>query len=224
MKGPALLALPLHLAVQRLALAQLDVAVTASARFTERDDAEALHDFRVALRRLRSVLRAYAPWYDPVPKNLNKRLRRLARATNMARDAEVQIEWLRRPPPRLKACAQSGLAWLHKRLEVRQRVTNREVRKVVRKEFAALEPRLRAALRTESTSAIPLRVRASRSHKQPTSACRPIVPSSPRTWRVLARLPTGMISTRHGSVVSGYATCSSHCADRFPALPRRSTP
>ena len=148
MKGPALLALPPQLAVQRLALAQLDAAVAASARFTDRDDAEALHDFRVALRRLRSVLRAYAPWYDPVPKNLNKRLRRLARATNTARDAEVQIEWLRRPPPRLKAGAQSGLAWLLARLAERQRTTNREVRKVVRKEFAALEPRLRAALRT----------------------------------------------------------------------------
>jgi len=148
MKRPALLALPLHLAVQRLALAQLDAAVTASARFTDRDDAEALHDFRVALRRLRSVLRTYAPWYGPVPKNLHKRLRRLARATNAARDAEVQIEWLRRTPPRLKVGARFGLAWLLARLAERQRTTNRAVRKVVRKEFAALEPRLRAALRT----------------------------------------------------------------------------
>ena len=148
MKGPGLLALPPEPAVRRLALAQLDAASTASARFTDRDDAEALHDFRVALRRLRSVLRAYAPWYDAVPKNLHKRLRRLAHATNAARDTEVQIEWLRRVRPRLKAGARSGCTWLITRLAKRQRTSNHAVRKLAHKDFAALEPRLRAALRT----------------------------------------------------------------------------
>lgn len=146
MKARALLALPPALVVRRLALAQLDAAATACARVADRDDAEALHDFRVALRRLRSILRTYAPWYEPVPKNLRKRLRRLARATNTARDAEVQIEWLRRTPPRLKAGARPGLAWLLARLAERQRTANRAVRKLVRKDFAVLEPRLRAAL------------------------------------------------------------------------------
>jgi len=79
---------------------------------------------------------------------LRKRLRRLARATNAARDVEVQIEWLRDTPPRLKAGARSGLAWLLARLAVRQHTPNRAVRKLVRNEFAALEPRLRIALRT----------------------------------------------------------------------------
>jgi CHAD domain-containing protein len=148
MKSPALLALPLQQAVQRLALAQLDAAAAACARISDRDDAGALHDFRVALRRLRSVLRAYATWYDPVPKNLHKRLHRLARATNEARDTEVQIEWLRRVQPRLKAGARSGLTWLIERLAKRHRIANRAVRKLAHKDFAALEPRLRAALRT----------------------------------------------------------------------------
>jgi len=147
MKVPGLLALPPALAVQRLALAQLDAATTASARFTSRDEAEALHDFRVALRRLRSILRVYAPWYDAVPKNLHKRLRRLAHATNAARDTEVQIEWLRRVQPRLKAGARPGCTWLIMRLAKRQRTANHAVRKLVHKEFAALELRLRAALR-----------------------------------------------------------------------------
>ena len=148
MKGSALLTLPPELAVRRLALAQLDAAATAGAHVTNPDEAEALHDFRVALRRLRSVLRAYAPWTDPLPKSLHKRLRRLARATNAARDTEVQIELLRRVSPRLKAGARPGLAWLLKRLVERQRRANRAVRKLVRKDFTALEPRLRAALRT----------------------------------------------------------------------------
>jgi CHAD domain-containing protein len=147
LKHPALLALSPSLAVRRLALAQLDAAATACARVLQRDDAQALHDFRVALRRLRSVLRAYASWCDPVPKNLRKRLRRLARATNAARDVEAQIEWLRHTQPRLKPNAQSGLAWLLEHLVRRQRSATSAVRMLVRKEFAVLEPRLRAALR-----------------------------------------------------------------------------
>jgi CHAD domain-containing protein len=147
MQTRALRALPPEQVVQRLALAQIDAAATACTRVADREDAQALHDFRVALRRLRSLLRAYAPWTDPIPKHLRKRLRRLARATNTARDVEVQIEWLRRTLPRLKSGAHSGLAWLLARLEKRQRTANRAVRKLVRKEFAVLEPRLRAALR-----------------------------------------------------------------------------
>lgn len=148
MNARTLLTLPLEQVVQRLALAQLEVAATASTRVADRNDAETLHDFRVALRRLRSLLRAYAPWYDPVPKHLRKRLRRLARATNAARDAEVQIEWLRRTSPRVTAGARPGLTWLLARLTERQRTANRAVRKLVRKEFAALEPSLRTTLRT----------------------------------------------------------------------------
>ena len=50
MKARARFALPPDLAVQRLALAQLDVAATACTRVADREDAQALHDFRVALR------------------------------------------------------------------------------------------------------------------------------------------------------------------------------
>ena len=148
MNSPTLLALPAELVVRRLALAQLDAAASACAHIKRRDEAEVLHDFRVALRRLRSILRAYAPWIDPLPKFLHQRLRRLTRATNAARDTEVQIKLLRRVSPRLKADARPGIVWLLKRLVERQRTANHVVRKLVRKEFTALEPRLRAALRS----------------------------------------------------------------------------
>jgi len=55
--------------------------------------AEALHDLRVALRRLRSWLRAFHPWL-PLKRGPRRRLRRLARSTGLARDAEVGIAWL----------------------------------------------------------------------------------------------------------------------------------
>lgn len=56
---------------------------------------EPLHDFRVAVRRLRSALRTYRPWLEGgVRRRHEKRLRKIARSTNEARDAEVQLAWL----------------------------------------------------------------------------------------------------------------------------------
>ena len=60
MKIPAdLLARPAEEAVRRLALVQLERAAAARSQLVEGDREEALHDFRVALRRLRSLLRSH---------------------------------------------------------------------------------------------------------------------------------------------------------------------
>ena len=119
MKGRLLLTLSPDRAVHLLACAQLGAAARSCRHLTQREHPEALHDFRVALRRLRSHLRAYAPYSDPVPEKLNRRLRRLARTTNAARDAEVQLEWLRRQKRRLGAGTRAGYAWLLARLAER---------------------------------------------------------------------------------------------------------
>ena len=87
-----LLTTPAPGAARRIAVNLLDAASAARERLTDADDAEALHDFRVAMRRLRSTLRAYQPQLDAVvPSKLRRRLRDLARATGEARDVEVQI-------------------------------------------------------------------------------------------------------------------------------------
>ena len=73
-----------------------------------RPDAEALHDYRVALRRIRSVLRALRPVLQPpsVPR-LEKVLRRISRGTGPARDLEVLSAWVAQAgahvPPALAA-------------------------------------------------------------------------------------------------------------------------
>ncbi|TBR19162.1 CHAD domain-containing protein [bacterium] len=56
-----------------------------------RSDAEALHDFRVALRRLRALLGA-----ADVGRLERRALRGLLRATNAARDAQMELAWLAR--------------------------------------------------------------------------------------------------------------------------------
>lgn len=72
-------------------------------RVLRSDDAEALHDFRVALRSLRSLL---APCKKGLPgkgklKRIDTGLKRYADETNAMRDTEVSRMWLMRLAPQL---------------------------------------------------------------------------------------------------------------------------
>ena len=91
--------LPAEAGARHVALAHLKDAAGAFHRLTttSRDEEpEALHDFRVALRRLRSCLRAYRPELrTSVSKRSYARLRRLARSTRKSRDLEVHLAWVR---------------------------------------------------------------------------------------------------------------------------------
>jgi CHAD domain-containing protein len=76
---------------EALALAQkVDDAV---AHLQDGTDPEALHDFRVAMRRLRAWLRGFQPVL-PVRGRTRRRLQRVSRRTNAARDAEAALAWL----------------------------------------------------------------------------------------------------------------------------------
>jgi CHAD domain-containing protein len=130
-----------------LALSFLDQAAAARLRLADPADSEALHDFRVGLRRLRSCLRAYRAYLkDGVPKKLARKLRRLARSTGPGRDAEVQVEWLRGRRPHLAAHHRAALAWLLVRLEERMREAYAELAGEVESGFAAVEEELRTRL------------------------------------------------------------------------------
>jgi CHAD domain-containing protein len=72
-----------------LALALLDEAAAAAKRW-RRDDPEGLHDFRVAIRRLRTCLGVHRAWLGgAVRRKDRRRLRKLARITGAARDRDV---------------------------------------------------------------------------------------------------------------------------------------
>jgi CHAD domain-containing protein len=70
-------------------------------------DKKALHDLRVALRRLRGWLRAYdAVLHDTLRRGTRRALSNLAQATNAPRDAEVALAWVRSQrdlPPECRA-------------------------------------------------------------------------------------------------------------------------
>src|SRR5690348_8089478 len=112
----SLLGQPAPAAVARIALARLDEARAACARLDDRGDPEALHDFRVAVRRLRTLVRAFSGELgNAIPKKLERRIRDLARLTTAGRDADVQLAWIRE----VGARRSPGLAWFRTRLEDR---------------------------------------------------------------------------------------------------------
>jgi CHAD domain-containing protein len=82
---------------------------------------DALHDFRVALRRLRTWLRAFGRELDDtLGRGTLRRLRRLSRRTGRARDLEVQLSWLANPTIRLGPLASSAAGALADRLRAEQ--------------------------------------------------------------------------------------------------------
>jgi CHAD domain-containing protein/CYTH domain-containing protein len=105
-------------AARLLCLDLVHEADLALGRLERNEDGEALHDFRVALRRLRSLASAYRPYLKgSMKKKLRARLKELASSTNASRDAEVQIEWLAREAPGLESGARESASRLRERLE-----------------------------------------------------------------------------------------------------------
>jgi CHAD domain-containing protein len=152
MDAPGLLARPPEEGARRLALSFLDQAAAAYPRVDDPSDTEALHDFRVGLRRLRSCLRAYKEVLaGSVPKKLARRLRRLAAATGPGRDTEVQIEWLRSRGKHLARGHRAGLAWLLGRLDERMRAAYGELTGHLGASFPDLEKEIRQHLSTYRT-------------------------------------------------------------------------
>ena len=71
---------------------RLEALRTAAARTTARADDEAIHDVRVATRRLGALLRVWGEALDPESRAwLRRRLRRLRRRLGTARELEVQV-------------------------------------------------------------------------------------------------------------------------------------
>jgi CHAD domain-containing protein/CYTH domain-containing protein len=136
-------------AARFLALRFLDEAQRARVRLDDAGDAEALHDFRVGLRRLRSTVRAYAEQLkDSIGGKDRRRLKALARATGDSRDAEVMIGWMEARRDQLSDAERAGLDWLLERLRARQEKLDRNLRDEVAHDFGRERKRLARRLST----------------------------------------------------------------------------
>lgn len=116
-KRRALLSAPVDEAVTRVARGHLDAAARGLAKLKRPGDVKALHAFRVAIRRLRSLLRAYRPWLGKAAgRKVRRALRNLTRATNPARDIDVELAWFASIGPGLAREDRPGYDWLRQRL------------------------------------------------------------------------------------------------------------
>lgn len=109
------------------------------------DEARGLHDVRVAVRRLRSWLRAYEREIgDTLRKKTRRRLRKLAHASNPARDAEVAVEWISAQTaaaPRERA----GIRYMTQRFEKECDAASADARAILKRRM----PRVVSALSKE---------------------------------------------------------------------------
>ncbi|MBX3270592.1 MAG: CHAD domain-containing protein [Sandaracinaceae bacterium] len=143
----SLLDVSAHEGARRVALGYLDLAQVAATRLAESDADNALHDFRVGMRRLRACARAYDDVLGAeVGKRLRRRLKRVAAATNPGRDAEVQLDWVLTVGDTEGELERHGVLWLAERLRAEKDAAYALVRAELLDEFGKLEGRLREAL------------------------------------------------------------------------------
>src|SRR5690606_6756956 len=128
---------------RRVALRYLEQAAAACERLGDARDAEALHDLRVAVRRLRSCIRAYEPLLaESVTKKQRRRLAKITRRTGPGRDAEVLLGWLaeRAGPDEPPA------AVLRERLEAQRDEAYAELRDELARRFTRVQDKLQRRL------------------------------------------------------------------------------
>lgn len=136
-------------AARRIVLGFLDQGRECAGRLMDDSDAEALHDFRVAVRRTRSALRAWrSELKGSARRKDERRFKAIQNATGGGRDTEVQLEWLRPMRRELGTTHRRGFDWLVDRLEARLGGAMDDVREQVLAEFDDLESSLRGRLET----------------------------------------------------------------------------
>jgi CHAD domain-containing protein len=119
----------------------------ARARLYAPDDPQALHRFRVELRRLRSVLRAFRLQREGrLTGKTRRRLRRLAAITSESRNLQVEHAWVEKQLEGLNSAEQEGARWLLARMADQERIAQRRVERRLGKWFRPLRRRLRQAL------------------------------------------------------------------------------
>lgn len=121
---------------RRRALAHLEDVRDARDRLDDASDDEALHDFRVALRRLRSWVRAFRPLLcDTLPRKAERRLKRIARGTGSSRDLEVHIAWIEHARGSMRGASREGSDWLLDLLRVRKAGCDAALRHAIDDEY-----------------------------------------------------------------------------------------
>src|SRR5262245_42436583 len=152
---PAQLQQPARRTARLAALELLRVVREARDRLEHQHDDEALHDFRVSVRRLRSWLRAFEPMLDDTLGGKPGRwLKRVARATGESRDLEVHIAWVRERRKALRGAQRPGADWLVERFEERKVQCDAELERIIASTMDRTVERIGDAMKSYVTSVV----------------------------------------------------------------------
>ena len=147
------LRLPVGRGARLVGLAYLSKAIETSHRLgVAASDPEALHDFRVAVRRLRSWIRAFKHELKDVRRRDLKRLRSIAQSTGDGRDAEVQLEWLAGIALGDDKTAKRGAEWVGEILQARRNRAGEAMVELIGDRFGKLHAVLEEQLGTYTES------------------------------------------------------------------------
>jgi len=150
------LAQPVELTCRHVAAALLMDAGKACDRLGVPDDPEALHDFRVSVRRLRSFIGAYRPHFPKaVRKTVRKQLKGLIAMTNAGRDQEVHARLLEAELAKttLSKTCRTGFLLVLSELSQRHAESEKDMAQSTRLEFLKVKTKLEKRL-TEPRQAI----------------------------------------------------------------------
>lgn len=134
-----IVALPVDEAVARICRDHLKAARHALPRVQNHEDSEGLHDFRVALCRIRNYLHSYRGiLHGAIPEKSYRQLKKLASRTNQARDAEEMLVWLDSEVAQLTPRQRVGAEWWRKRLNEQCMQLHSKLEEELDEEFNAL--------------------------------------------------------------------------------------
>jgi len=140
---------PAEVGARLVAQRQLEEALRAIARAGDPDDDEAVHDARVALRRLRSTLSGYRPLFDRDAAALAlARAGKLAGQMGGARDTEVWVAWILEKRAAARGRRRTVLDSLAEELAARLRLERGRAVEGLGDRFLELERELSTSLRT----------------------------------------------------------------------------
>jgi CHAD domain-containing protein/CYTH domain-containing protein len=132
---------------RRIAIGFAIEAHEAAGRLLAGTDPEALHDLRVGLRRLRSLIRFFEEELsESLRGRVRRRVRAIARATGEARDAEVQLAWIEAQLSRHDWTERAGARWWAGSLSQRKESAYEELKDSLVPELVKLLPKLEVDL------------------------------------------------------------------------------
>ena len=116
----------------------LNDAKTQAERLSNDEDSEALHDFRVSVRRLRSFLKSFEGFIKNAKKH-RQRFSEVMTFTNAGRDNEVHIVWLKEYQTNANTLERDGIDYLLENLSSNDHIDLNEVKKQFMKATEKLE-------------------------------------------------------------------------------------